>query len=85
MISRQLWWGHRIPAWHCATCKQITVARDTPSACEHCGSAEITQETDVLDTWFSSGLLPFMGGEKAPADQEMILHITTAIPPPATF
>ncbi len=58
-ISRQLWWGHRIPAWHCATCKQITVARDTPSACGQCGSAEITQETDVLDTWFSSGLLPF--------------------------
>jgi valyl-tRNA synthetase len=58
-ISRQLWWGHRMPAWHCATCKQITVARDTPSACGHCGSAEITQETDVLDTWFSSGLLPF--------------------------
>jgi valyl-tRNA synthetase len=58
-ISRQLWWGHRIPAWHCATCRQITVARDTPSVCEHCHSPEITQETDVLDTWFSSGLLPF--------------------------
>jgi valyl-tRNA synthetase len=58
-ISRQLWWGHRIPAWHCATCAKITVARETPAACEHCGSAEITQETDVLDTWFSSGLLPF--------------------------
>jgi valyl-tRNA synthetase len=57
-ISRQLWWGHRIPAWHCATCKQITVARETPAKCGHCGSAEITQETDVLDTWFSSGLLP---------------------------
>jgi valyl-tRNA synthetase len=58
-ISRQLWWGHRIPAWHCAVCRQITVARDTPSVCRHCTSAEITQETDVLDTWFSSGLLPF--------------------------
>jgi valyl-tRNA synthetase len=57
-ISRQLWWGHRIPAWHCATCKQITVARETPVKCAHCGSGEITQETDVLDTWFSSGLLP---------------------------
>ncbi|HTW46341.1 MAG TPA: class I tRNA ligase family protein, partial [Acidobacteriaceae bacterium] len=57
-ISRQLWWGHRIPAWHCATCKQITVARQDPTQCTHCGSAEITQETDVLDTWFSSGLLP---------------------------
>ncbi len=57
-ISRQLWWGHRIPAWHCAACKEITVAREDPTACAHCGSAEITQETDVLDTWFSSGLLP---------------------------
>ena len=58
-ISRQLWWGHRIPAWHCAACQQITVARETPSACTHCGSDRLTQETDVLDTWFSSGLLPF--------------------------
>jgi valyl-tRNA synthetase len=58
-ISRQLWWGHRIPAWHCATCRQITVARETPTKCAHCDSAEIMQETDVLDTWFSSGLLPF--------------------------
>jgi valyl-tRNA synthetase len=58
-ISRQLWWGHRIPAWHCAACGGITVARDTPEACEHCESTAITQETDVLDTWFSSGLLPF--------------------------
>ncbi|HEX4067238.1 MAG TPA: valine--tRNA ligase [Acidobacteriaceae bacterium] len=57
-ISRQLWWGHRIPAWHCATCKQITVARQDPTQCAHCGSADIAQETDVLDTWFSSGLLP---------------------------
>jgi len=57
-ISRQLWWGHRIPAWHCATCGQITVARRDPTACAHCGSSQITQETDVLDTWFSSGLLP---------------------------
>jgi valyl-tRNA synthetase len=58
-ISRQLWWGHRIPAWHCADCKQITVARETPTACAHCGKTDITQETDVLDTWFSSGLWPF--------------------------
>jgi valyl-tRNA synthetase len=60
-ISRQLWWGHRIPAWHCAACRKITVpepnAKD-PTACAHCGSDKITQETDVLDTWFSSGLLP---------------------------
>ncbi len=65
-ISRQLWWGHRIPAWHCAACHKITVPKPgagpgeagDPSACAHCGSAEIAQETDVLDTWFSSGLLP---------------------------
>ena len=60
-ISRQLWWGHRIPAWHCATCHKITVARETPTACAHCGSDRSTQETDVLDTWFSSGLLPVHG------------------------
>jgi valyl-tRNA synthetase len=57
-ISRQLWWGHRIPAWHCAACGKITVARTTPEACQHCKSARIEQEKDVLDTWFSSGLLP---------------------------
>ncbi|MGP8173628.1 MAG: valine--tRNA ligase [Terracidiphilus sp.] len=57
-ISRQLWWGHRIPAWHCSACRKITVAREDPANCAHCGSAQITQETDVLDTWFSSGLLP---------------------------
>ena len=61
-ISRQLWWGHRIPAWHCGVCHKITVpeagSAGDPVACAHCGSKEITQETDVLDTWFSSGLLP---------------------------
>jgi valyl-tRNA synthetase len=56
-ISRQLWWGHRIPAWHCA-CGHITVAREDPSACAKCGSADISQDDDVLDTWFSSGLWP---------------------------
>ncbi|MGB8029071.1 MAG: valine--tRNA ligase [Terracidiphilus sp.] len=60
-ISRQLWWGHRIPAWHCGACHKITVplpgAKD-PTMCAHCGSEMLTQETDVLDTWFSSGLLP---------------------------
>ncbi len=58
-ISRQLWWGHRIPAWHCAKCGEINVARETPTVCAKCGATELTQETDVLDTWFSSGLLPF--------------------------
>jgi valyl-tRNA synthetase len=58
-ISRQLWWGHRIPAWHCAACHAITVSRDVPTACATCDSTHIEQSTDVLDTWFSSGLLPF--------------------------
>ncbi len=58
-ISRQLWWGHRIPAWHCKPCGGITVSRETPKTCGNCNSTDITQETDVLDTWFSSGLLPF--------------------------
>lgn len=58
-ISRQLWWGHRIPAWHCADCGEITVAREVPTQCAHCESSAITQDPDVLDTWFSSGLWPF--------------------------
>jgi valyl-tRNA synthetase len=57
-ISRQLWWGHRIPAWHCS-CGEIIVARETPAKCTKCGKSELKQDTDVLDTWFSSGLLPF--------------------------
>ncbi len=58
-ISRQLWWGHRIPAWHCADCKAITVAREAPPRCSKCESIELRQDEDVLDTWFSSALLPF--------------------------
>ena len=58
-ISRQLWWGHRIPAWHCRDCRGITVARQDPDRCAHCGSTAIEQDPDVLDTWFSSGLWPF--------------------------
>jgi valyl-tRNA synthetase len=58
-ISRQLWWGHRIPAWHCGNCKKITVAREAPAVCAHCQSADLTQDPDVLDTWFSSSLWPF--------------------------
>src|ERR1700726_902260 len=56
-ISRQLWWGHRIPAWHCS-CGEIIVAREAPAKCTKCGNSELKQDTDVLDTWFSSGLLP---------------------------
>jgi valyl-tRNA synthetase len=58
-ISRQLWWGHRIPAWYCADCGGVTVSADVPDACSACGSANIEQDGDVLDTWFSSALWPF--------------------------
>ncbi len=58
-ISRQIWWGHRIPAWFCDHCDGVTVAMEAPTKCSHCGSDEIRQETDVLDTWFSSALWPF--------------------------
>lgn len=58
-ISRQLWWGHRIPAWHCGDCGEITVSRETPERCSHCGSTSLEQDPDVLDTWFSSALWPF--------------------------
>ncbi len=57
-ISRQIWWGHRIPVWYCDACAHLTVAIDDPTACEACGSAEIRQDEDTLDTWFSSGLWP---------------------------
>ena len=58
-ISRQLWWGHQIPAWTCADCGHITVDRADPTCCAKCGSKNITREEDVLDTWFSSALWPF--------------------------
>jgi valyl-tRNA synthetase len=57
-ISRQLWWGHRIPAWHCE-CGEIVVAREEPASCPRCGSSKLVQDPDVLDTWFSSALWPF--------------------------
>jgi len=58
-ISRQLWWGHQIPAWNCTVCDHITVSRTDPMACEQCGSDQIVRDADVLDTWFSSALWPF--------------------------
>ncbi|MGO8985589.1 MAG: valine--tRNA ligase [Terriglobales bacterium] len=71
-ISRQLWWGHRIPAWYCGDCKEVVVAREAPAACK-CGSTRLEQDTDVLDTWFSSGLLPFttLGWPEATRDLEV--------------
>jgi len=58
-ISRQIWWGHQIPVWYCQKCKATLVARQDPTKCLECGSDELTQELDVLDTWFSSALWPF--------------------------
>ena len=58
-ISRQLWWGHRIPAWYCADCGEVIVSRDEPTVCPKCGKTHLTQDEDTLDTWFSSALWPF--------------------------
>jgi valyl-tRNA synthetase len=58
-ISRQIWWGHQIPAWTCNTCKEIIVSMDAPTTCPACGGTDLSQDTDVLDTWFSSALWPF--------------------------
>jgi valyl-tRNA synthetase len=58
-ISRQLWWGHRIPVWYCEDCDEIIVTREDPTECPNCGSSDLWQDPDVLDTWFSSGLWPF--------------------------
>jgi valyl-tRNA synthetase len=72
-ISRQLWWGHRIPAWHCLDCRELVVAREAPHRCPKCGGARLEQDPDVLDTWFSSGLLPMsaMGWPERTRDLEV--------------
>jgi len=80
-VSRQLWWGHRIPAWTCAGCKKVIVARDTPAACTKCGGTKLEQVPDVLDTWFSSGLLPFttLGWPEKTRDQAVFYPTTLLI------
>ncbi|MGA7080871.1 MAG: valine--tRNA ligase, partial [Terriglobales bacterium] len=85
-ISRQLWWGHRIPVWHCLDCQnkdcgEPIVARETPVRCPKCGSAKLEQDTDVLDTWFSSGLLPFttLGWPEKTRDLEVFYPTTLLI------
>ncbi|MHB8214851.1 MAG: valine--tRNA ligase [Candidatus Sulfotelmatobacter sp.] len=82
-ISRQLWWGHRIPAWTCNNegCKEIIVARETPAKCSKCGGAKLEQVSDVLDTWFSSGLLPFttLGWPEKTRDQAVFYPTTLLI------
>ncbi len=71
-ISRQIWWGHRIPAWYCAVCGETIVAKEDPTGCTNCGGAELQQDNDVLDTWFSSALWPFstLGWPDETADLE---------------
>jgi len=80
-ISRQLWWGHRIPAWTCDSCKEIIVAREAPAKCTKCGGAKLEQVPDVLDTWFSSGLLPFttLGWPEKTRDQAVFYPTTLLI------
>ncbi len=80
-ISRQLWWGHRIPAWTCEGCRQVVVARETPEKCPKCGSTKLEQISDVLDTWFSSGLLPFttLGWPEKTRDLEVFYPNTLLI------
>ena len=72
-ISRQLWWGHRIPAWYCRDCEETIVVRETPKVCPSCGSESVEQEHDVLDTWFSSALWPFstLGWPESKRDLEV--------------
>src|SRR5260370_34419790 len=80
-ISGQLWWGHRIPAWTCDDCKEEIVAREAPAKCSKCGSAKLEQVSDVLDTWFSSGLLPFttLGWPEITRDQAVFYATTLLI------
>jgi len=80
-VSRQLWWGHRIPAWHCGSCSEIIVAREAPTTCLRCGSSDLHQDTDVLDTWFSSGLWPFstLGWPEQTADLRAFYPTTLLI------
>lgn len=80
-VSRQLWWGHRIPAWTCAQCKEVIVARETPVTCPKCQGSDLEQVSDVLDTWFSSGLLPFttLGWPDKTRDQAVFYPTTLLI------
>ncbi|MFW5710351.1 MAG: valine--tRNA ligase [Spirochaetota bacterium] len=80
-ISRQLWWGHRIPVWYCDDCGEMTVSREDISACSKCGSSNVRQDPDVLDTWFSSWLWPFstLGWPEETEDMETFFPTTTLV------
>jgi valyl-tRNA synthetase len=79
-VSRQIWWGHRIPAWYCQACGEVIVAREAPRECSACHSSDLVQETDVLDTWFSSALWPFSTlGWPDETEELTIFYPTTAM------
>jgi len=77
-ISRQIWWGHRIPAWTCDSCGEVTVSATDPAQCSHCQATDLSQETDVLDTWFSSALWPFSTLGWPEATRELSLFYPTS-------
>ena len=80
-ISRQLWWGHQIPAWYCADCGETIVAKDAPKTCPRCGGASLAQDPDTLDTWFSSALWPFstLGWPEATEDYDYFYPTSTLV------
>lgn len=80
-ISRQLWWGHRIPAWYCDACGEVVVSEATPTTCTHCGSSKLHQDEDTLDTWFSSALWPFstLGWPEKTADLDYFYPTSTLV------
>ncbi len=80
-ISRQLWWGHRIPAWYCADCGEVIVAKDAPGKCSRCGCESLSQDPDTLDTWFSSALWPFstLGWPEKTADLQHYFPTNTLV------
>ena len=80
-ISRQLWWGHRIPAYYCEACGDVTVAKERPAQCCHCGCTQLAQDADTLDTWFSSALWPFstLGWPEKTADLQYFYPTATLV------
>src|SRR5207344_2799816 len=78
-ISRQIWWGHRIPVWYCDACGEITVAIEDPTRCEHCASDQLRQDEDTLDTWFSSGLWPHSTLGWPDATEELARYYPTQV------
>ncbi|HVB10581.1 MAG TPA: valine--tRNA ligase [Bacillota bacterium] len=78
-VSRQLWWGHQIPAYYCEACHEVTVAEEPPAACAHCGATSLLRDPDVLDTWFSSALWPFSTLGWPDQSEDMARHYPTDV------